>query len=262
MNFRKEVTCCKAFPGCAKGEMMNLIKSIRNLSKTQRILWMASLFIIVLSFCVVKSEDYLTVIASLVGATALIFVGKGDAIGQFLTIVFAVLYAIISFECRYYGEMITYVGMTLPSAVVAMINWLRHPYTEREVKVNKLSKKTWFILLISSIFVTVILGLVLDYFGTANMLFSTISVTTSYFASMLTILRSGYYAAAYALNDIVLIILWILAAIGNINYLPMIICFFVFLINDIYGFINWKLMERRQMEREGVIYGIYNGTDF
>ena len=225
---------------------MNLFKSIRNLSKMQAALWVTSLVVIALSFFIAGSDDYLTVIASLVGATALIFVGKGDAIGQFLTMVFAVLYAIISFECRYYGEMITYVGMTFPSAAVAMVNWLRHPYSEREVKVSRLEKKTWFLLLISAVFVTVILGFILEYFGTANMLFSTISVTTSYMASMLTILRSPFYAVAYALNDVVLIILWILATIQNINYLPMIICFFVFLINDSYGFVNWKIMEKRQ----------------
>ena len=230
---------------------MNIIKSIKDLSRTQRFLWMASLFCIGVSFAVTKSNDYLTVLASLVGATALIFVGKGDAVGQFLTIIFALLYAIISFECRYYGEMITYLGMTLPSALVAMVNWLRHPYSEREVKVSRLTKKIWFLLLISSVFVTVILGFVLEYFGTANMLFSTISITTSYLASMLTILRSPYYAVAYALNDIVLIILWILATIGNVNYLPMIICFLVFLVNDIYGFTNWQIMERRQKNRNG-----------
>lgn len=45
---------------------------------------------------------------------------------------------------------------------------------------------------------------------------------------------------------IVLIILWILAAISDIVYLPMILCFGIFLMNDLYGFVNWNRMERRQ----------------
>lgn len=225
---------------------MNIIKSIKNLSKIEKVIWIASLCIISTSFIMLESSDWLTVIASLVGATALVFVGKGDALGQFLTIIFAMLYSIISFQFRYYGEMVTYLGMTMPSAIVAMINWLRNPYAEREVKVNKLSKKNWFILIASSIIVTVSLGFILEIFDTANIIFSTISITTSYFASMLTVLRSQYYAVAYALNDIVLIILWILATIVDINYLPMVICFVVFLVNDIYGFINWQVMKKRQ----------------
>ena len=225
---------------------MNIIKSMNNLSKMEKLLWMTSLFIITVSFVILGSRDYLTVFASLVGATALIFVGKGDAMGQFLTIVFAMLYSIISFQFRYYGEMITYLGMTLPSAFVAMVNWLRHPYDEREVEVNALSKKNWLLLIVSSILVTVALGYILYIFGTTNILFSTISIITSYFASMLTIMRSQYYAVAYALNDIVLIILWTLATIVNINYLPMIICFLIFLVYDLYGFMNWQIMKNRQ----------------
>lgn len=225
---------------------MNIIKSIHNLSKNEKLLWMTSLCIIAASFFALGSDDYLTVIASLVGATALIFVGKGDPIGQLLTIVFAILYAAISFQCRYYGEMITYLGMTMPSAIAAMINWLKHPYVEREVEVSSLSKKVWLLLIASSIVVTIILGVILQKLGTSNIVFSIASVTTSYYASMLTILRSPYYAIAYALNDIVLIILWVLATITNVSYLPMVICFIVFLVNDLYGFINWQAMKKRQ----------------
>jgi len=142
--------------------------------------------------------------------------------------------------------MITYLGMTLPSALVAMINWLRHPYTEREVEISHVSKKKWLFLCISSVFVTIFFGFVLKYFGTANLLFSTISVSTSYFACMLTIFRSPYYAIAYSFNDVVLIILWVLASIENVCYLPMILCFLVFPANDIYGFVNWRIMAKRQ----------------
>ena len=227
---------------------MNIIKSASDLTKIQKTIWLTSILLISASFILAGSSDYLTLAASLVGATALIFVGKGDAVGQFLTIVFALLYAVISFQCRYYGEMITYVGMTLPSAAVAMINWLKNPYSEREVKVAHVNKTCWLILSISAAAVTVVMGKVLDYFGTANLLFSTLSVTTSYFASMLTILRSPYYAVAYSLNDVILIVLWVLATMENLSYLPMIACFMVFLVNDLYGFMNWQRMKQRQIK--------------
>ncbi len=62
-------------------------------------------------------------------------------------------------------------------------------------------------------------------------------------------LRSSAYALSYAANDIVLIILWIMASLDNISYLPMIVCFAMFFINDIYGFINWRRMKKRQTEK-------------
>lgn len=75
---------------------------------------------------------------------------------------------------------------------------------------------------------------------------STISVTTSFIASYLTYLRSPYYALAYAANDIVLFFLWILAALVDISCLPKVLCFFIFLLNDLYGFYNWQRMRHRQ----------------
>lgn len=225
---------------------MNIKKSIQNLSKVQIVIWSVSIVAIFLSFLLAGSKDYMTVVASMVGATALIFLAKGDAFGQLLSIIFAILYAIVSFQCRYYGEMITYVGMTLPSAAVALISWLRNPYAECEVKISKVSLHKWILLFVSAVAVTALMGVILWYFDTANLVFSIISVTTSYVASMLTIFRSPYYAVAYSCNDIILIILWTLMTMDNIGYLPMIICFVVFLVNDLYGFVNWQAMKKRQ----------------
>ena len=89
---------------------------------------------------------------------------------------------------------------------------------------------------------------VLDYFDTANMLPSTVSIATSFLAVYLTFRRSPYFALAYAANDVVLIILWTLAALEDISYISVIICFAMFLVNDLYGYISWKRMEKRQMD--------------
>ena len=125
--------------------------------------------------------------------SALVFVSKGNPVGQILTIVFAVFYGIISFTYSYYGEMITYLGMSAPMAL---------------------------------------------------------SVLTSFLAAYLTLRRNRFYAVAYAANDVVLIAMWVLAAIEDITYLPMIICFVAFLVLDVYGFINWSRMLKRQSLRQ------------
>ena len=190
----------------------------------------------------------LTLIASIIGATALIFVSKGMVIGQVLTVVFAVFYGVISLYFRYYGEMITYLGMTAPIAIATVVAWIRHPYKQSaEVEVNRVSKKQVAVLGLLAVFVTVVFYLILKVLGNANLLFSTISVTTSFIASYLTFLRSEFYGLGYAANDIVLIILWVLATLEDVSYLPMVVCFVVFLINDLYGFFNWRRMKRRQL---------------
>lgn len=219
----------------------------RDLTKFELCLWICSLITVTASFLLVPERDYLTLAASLIGVTALIFVAKGYVIGQVLTVVFAVFYGIISFYFRYYGEMITYLCMTSPIALMSVISWIKHPYEKtKEVSVSKISKKQTAVMLLAAAAVTAAFYFILGAIGTANLPVSTLSVTTSFLASYLTFLRSPYYALAYAANDLVLIVLWIKASLTDPAYIPMIICFVMFLANDSYGFFNWKRMGRRQ----------------
>ena len=96
--------------------------------------------------------------------------------------------------------------------------------------------------------VTVVFYYILTYFHTANIIPSTLSVTTSFVAVYLTFRRSPYFAVAYASNDLVLIVLWVMASFADVKYVSVVVCFVAFFVNDIYGFVNWKKMERRQSE--------------
>ena len=217
-------------------------------SKTDITLWSSSVFFIIISFCIFDRESYLTLCASLIGVTSLIFNAKGNPIGQLLMVIFSLLYGVISYSFSYYGEMITYLGMTMPMAVFALISWLRNPYkgNKAEVKVNSLTSRENIFMWIITVVITVIFYFILEHFNTANIVPSTISVTTSFIAVYLTFRRSPYFALAYATNDIVLIILWILASMLDIRYVSVLVCFVAFLFNDIYGFISWKKMKKRQ----------------
>lgn len=225
-----------------------MIKSIKNLTKFELGLWVFSLLVVTGSFLIGSTSDYLTLAASLVGVTALIFVSKGDVTGQVLTVAFSILYAVISYTFQYYGEMITYLGMTMPIAIMSVVSWVRNPYSEKEVKVSHLAKKQFAKVFVLAMIVTLLFYFILRFFETANLIVSTISITTSFLASFFMYLRSSAYALSYAANDIVLIILWIMASLENISYLPMIVCFVMFFVNDMYGFFNWRRMKERQVK--------------
>ncbi len=227
---------------------MKIHNPFAKLSRTEFILWLISLGLVSGSFFLCGSGSFLTLTASLIGATALIFVSKGEPIGQVLTVVFGIIYAVISFGFGYYGEVVTYVGMTAPIAAASAISWIRHPHREgaSEVRISRLDRKRIVLMFILTAVVTFIFYFILKAFGTANLTFSTISVATSFAASYLMLMRSPLYAVAYASNDVVIIILWIMASLENPSYIPMTVCFLVFLINDLYGFYNWRRISKRQ----------------
>ena len=192
---------------------MKQLLSFKQLTALERVLWLGSVTVVSLAFLAMPTKDYLSLTASLIGVTALIFVAKGMVIGQVLTVVFAVFYGIISFYSRYYGEMLTYLCMTSPIAVLAALEWRRNPYRDTaQVRVRKLDARSVTLMLALATAATVASYFVLHALDTANLTLSTVSVTTSFIASYLTFLRSPYYALGYAANDLVLIGLWMLAA--------------------------------------------------
>lgn len=225
-------------------------KLIQYFSKTELILWTSSVIFITVSFLLFDRSNYLTLIASLLGVTSLIYCAKGNPIGSLLMIVFCILYGIISYSFAYYGEMITYLGMSLPMSIVCFISWYKNPFkgNHAEVAVSDIKAKDIPLISIFVVIVTIIFYFILKYFQTANLIPSTLSVATSLLAVCLTAKRSPYFALAYASNDLVLIVLWILASFTDITYLSVVICFVVFLVNDLYGFYNWLRIRKRQQE--------------
>lgn len=223
-------------------------KAFGYFTRGELLLWAGSAAAIIVSFLMFDRASWLTLAASLVGVTSLIFCAKGNPAGQVLMIAFALMYGIISWGFAYYGEMITYVFMSLPMAVVSLVAWLRNPYGEgrSEVRVNKLDRREYIIAGLLSAAVTVGGFFLLGALGTANLVPSTVSVTTSFIAVYFTFRRSPLYAIGYAANDIVLVVLWTLAAPEDIRYVSVMVCFAAFLLNDIYGFVSWRKMEKRQ----------------
>ena len=223
--------------------MKNPLKSF---TKTEILLWSISSGLIIAAFLIFDRGSFLNLAASLVGVTSLILCAKGRPTGMALMVVFGILYGIISFFTAYYGEMITYLGMSMPMSIISLISWIKNPYSKNEVRVNQIRRREIGLALTLTAVVTAGFYFILKYLGTANVIPSTFSVATSFFAVYLTFRRSPLFAAAYAVNDAVLIVLWSLAAMNNMKYISVVVCFAAFLANDIYGFVNWRRMQKKQ----------------
>ena len=225
--------------------LKNPFKSLR---KREWLIWGISLFLVIISNILSGKVSFVTFMGPVIGVTALIFVAVGNVWGQILSVVFALFYAISSWELKYYGEVITYLGMTAPIALMSVFSWLKNPYEKgkSEVKIHTMTKCEIIVMFVLTALVTFIFYFVLKFFNTASLITSTVSIATSFLASYLMFYRNSYYAVAYALNDVVLMVLWIIASLKDSVYIPALMCFIVFFINDIYGFISWKIREKKQ----------------
>ena len=143
----------------------------------EKLIWLISILIIILSFVIFDKTSYFNLIVSILGVTSLIFNAKGNFIGQIIGIVFCTCYGIISFSYSYYGEVITYLCMTLPFAIVSLVSWIRNPYKDKsnEVEINNVRLIELLYIFPAVILITFIFYFILKYFNTNNLLISTCS---------------------------------------------------------------------------------------
>lgn len=210
-----------------------------------------SLILITTFFIVGDDKNWLSLTASLLGIVTVLLVAKGLVIAQFFVVVHACLYSALSYTQHYYGEMIIYIGLMIPIGVLSIISWLRNRNKENlsQVQVNKIHGKEYIMLGVVTAVATVGFYFILKALDTSELIVSTLSLITSAVAAYLSLRRCSYYAIAYIINDVILITLWSLSVINyGVAYLPTLISFVLFFINDIYGLIHWKWEEKKQQK--------------
>lgn len=223
--------------------------------------WFEIIFLIVsyvvLSLCFALSKDRNTFsfIVSLVGVTSVMLVAKGLTIAPIVSIVYNILYAILSVTQKYYGETIIYIAIMIPLSIVSLVSWAKNKNTgkEEQVQVNKISKKEYLILSLVVVAVTVGFYFLLKALKTSELIVSTISLVAPVISAYLMLRRSSNYAICFIVSNVVLIVLWGLSIkTAGAGFLPTICSFVIFTILDVYGLVHWKNEEKRQRDEMGM----------
>lgn len=220
---------------------------LKDWNKLEKILLFGSIILVSLVAISFKS-DILSAFCSVLCIITALLIAKGKNLGQILGIVITILYSIVSFRNKFYGEVIIYIFMMLPMYVIGIVSWVRHQNNKTNtVDINKISNKEWTLVSIISIIVFIGLYFLLKSFNTNELIVSTISVVASLFAIYLQIRRSRFSFYFYIINDLILLVLWGIPVItGNLLILPMVFNPVINLINDSYGVYNWKRLENKQ----------------
>jgi len=230
--------------------MKNFLKSWNLFEK---LFLLISLLIIIICFFLGTDKNILSLVTSILGVITVIFGAKGLVWAPVVNLLYNIVYIILSYTQGFYGEVLIYIFMMTPINIAMIVSWLKNKSKEDEniVEVNKLNKKEYILLFGFTLIVAVGFYFILKALNTTALFISTISLIDSFIATYLLYRRCSNYALSYIVNDIILIVLWLYAIRNNgIAYLPMVLSFLVFLVNDIYGLISWKKRERKQNEKE------------
>lgn len=224
-------------------------KIFKNWNWFEIIFLVVSLLTITTCFIFAKDKNILSFIASLLGIVSVIMVAKGLVVAPFFCIVSNILYAVLSLTQRFYGESIIYFCLMIPINIGTIITWLKHKNSKNSdvVQVNKLKKVEYLAVLGVALVSTVAFYFLLKAINTNELIVSTLSLIFSLVAAYLSFRRCKFYALAFLIDDVIQIVMWGLAInASGIAFLPTLICFALYLINDIYALFHWIHEEKNQ----------------
>ncbi len=184
----------------------DLYKKTGYFTKTEIALWCISALTVTVSFFIGGGRDYLNLAASLVGITSLILCAKGNPLGQVLMIVFSIMYGTVSLSFRYYGEIMTYLGMTAPMAMFSLVSWLKNPYegNRSEVRLDSLSKRSAAVMAVLTVVVTALFLFYTQRIGNSKHYTEHHIGCDQLYSRVPDLQRSRFLSFAYAMNDICL----------------------------------------------------------
>lgn len=207
--------------------------------------------IITMSVCF--GASWMSAITGLFGLTCVIFAAKGKIIGIIFTWGMIVFYSILSYKNKYYGEVFINVFMMFPMTVVSLVAWIKNLGKDYVVKVNSIKKSEIIIVFAVAAIAFVAFYFILKALGTSQLIFSTISIVTSVLATYFQSRRSKYGFLAFLVNDAVLCVLWLFATLEDIKNIAMLTAVALYVISDIYGFISWGILQKRQQKESVTI---------
>ncbi len=211
-------------------------------------LWGIGIVAITASFFIFSAGDILSYLSSVFGLTSLILMAKGNFVGLIIGVVFALTYAMFSYTQAYYGEMLIYLCVYLPLKIISIFNWIKNKFGKNvmQVKVGTFRRTECIVCSLLIFVLTMPFYFLLKYLNTDNLTISTISLIPSLAATYCMLRRIEYFSLCYVVNDIVMVIMWSIKLSDGFDALPSVIAFSFFILNDLYSFINWKRLKKKQ----------------
>jgi nicotinamide mononucleotide transporter len=216
------------------------------------------LFSIVNVFLYLKWDSGLIgLISAMSGMLCVVLVAKGKISNFVFGIVNTATYAYISYGYGLYGESMLNALFYLPTQFIGLWMWQRHrsvnKVRDEDIEIKRLSVKGWAIVIASVVVGAYAYMHVLMALDAQQVRIDSVAVVMSVVAQILLTLRYAEQWVLWILVNLLSIVLWVvtLSQSGGSDY-TMPVMWTAFLINSIYGWINWLKLQQGKAAQMGV----------
>ena len=216
------------------------------------------LFSIVNVFLYLKWDSGLIgLISAMSGMLCVVLVAKGKISNFVFGIVNTATYAYISYGYGLYGESMLNALFYLPTQFIGLWMWQRHrsvnKVRDEDIEIKRLSVKGWAVVIASVVVGAYAYMHVLMALDAQQVRIDSVAVVMSVVAQILLTLRYAEQWVLWILVNLLSIVLWVvtLSQSGGSDY-TMPVMWTAFLINSIYGWINWLKLQQGKAAQMGV----------
>ncbi|WP_316571739.1 nicotinamide riboside transporter PnuC [Neobacillus sp. YIM B06451] len=190
-------------------------------------------------------------ISSISGMLCVVLVAKGKISNYYFGIIQTGTYAYISYVYGLYGEAMLNAAFYFPLQFIGIYFWKKNQIGEgtigEDVAVKRLNKKQWVWLSIFTVASSALYAELLYMIGGQQVRIDSVAVVLSIIAQILMVKRFAEQWVLWILVNVLSIALWAITLFntGGNDYI-MLVMWTAFLINSIYGYINWIRMSKMQ----------------
>ncbi|MCM3758549.1 nicotinamide riboside transporter PnuC [Sporosarcina aquimarina] len=198
-------------------------------------------------------DTLLGLISSIAGMLCVVLVAKGKVSNYLFGIVQTVTYGYIAFGYGLYGEAMLNWLFYLPTQFIGIWMWMNH-FKKKEdseqgenVYVKRLTRKGWILVAGSFVVGALVYAELLTVLSAQQVRIDSMAVVLSVIAQILMVQRYAEQWVIWILVNILTITLWVITLVqtGG-NDWNMVIMWTAFLVNSIYGYVNWVKLSKVQ----------------
>lgn len=207
--------------------------------------WLFISTITMIGLSIVWKDSPIALISGVTGIIGVVLCAKGKISTYFYDTINVALYAWICFQNGLYGEVMLNAFYFIPMNIVGFMLWNKKKDDDGNVEAKALTKKQLIILSVGLFVAIVLYYQLLKSLGGNLQLIDSITTVTSVMALLLQVLRYKEQWLIWILVNLVSIVMWVMLLNTSEGSISMIVMWAAYLINSIYGYINWNKLNKK-----------------
>lgn len=214
-------------------------------------IWLVTFTLIGFGVSVAWGDSFIGFVATITGMIANILVAKGKIANYFFGFIGVVTYGFVAYGYALYGEAMLNWGFYAIANVVGFFIWTKNKKRNtnkiagEDIPVKSLTKKGWLYVIGSFILGSLTYAIILIELNAQQVRLDSMAVVLSIIGQILMTLRFKEQWIIWIAVNVLSVTLWVVTLVqsGGNDYV-MIVMWVSYLINSIYGYVNWTKLNK------------------